>query len=181
MILKQNQIRHSIELISAGQLCRIKISRVEAKARILFMMGMVCEFPSALNIRLCGEAEMRQTNLTFRGKDTSTDVLSFSGVPGSRAEPWSVESSKNQSVYALGDLLICVPVCRVQAKKHKVSLSQEIDRMVVHGLVHLRGFDHERSDSAWRVMAALEKSIVQELRREFEEPHWAQDLLQSNP
>ena len=137
-------------------------------------MNLVCDFPSALNIRFCDSLEMQQTNLMFRGKDKVTDVLSFPSVPGTQEQ-----SAGSKVLYALGDLLVCVAVCRKQAKQHRLSLSQEIEKMIVHGLVHLRGFDHERGDASWRTMSVLEKALVKELKSAHGEPNWAQDTLRS--
>jgi probable rRNA maturation factor len=73
----------------------------------------------------------------------------------------------------MGDVCICVPVCRIQARERRSDLARELERMIIHGLCHLRGFDHERSDAAHRVMNRLELSIQRELVLQFGPAKWA--------
>lgn len=186
MLSKQKKIRHKVTLVSAGRSCGFKLLRAHAVSRIQFLLGYLCDFPSAVNIRFCDAAEMQQTNAAFRGKNSSTDVLSFPAVPGTLHEAENnnetgiiIKKLNPNSVYALGDLLVCVPVCRIQARQRGHSLAQEMERMIVHGLVHLKGFDHERGEAAWRVMSALEKALLKQLRAELNEALWAEDNVRS--
>jgi probable rRNA maturation factor len=82
-------------------------------------------------IRLAGEDEVRALNRTYRGKDRATDVLSFpvgEKLPG--------------GLYA-GDVLLCVPVAEEQARQHRHSLARDLLLLTIHGLLHLKGLDHE--------------------------------------
>jgi probable rRNA maturation factor len=86
----------------------------------------------SLTVRLAGPAEMRRLNRRYRRQDRATDVLSFSlgeRLPGG-------------GLYA-GDVLICLPVARRQARENGQSLERELLLLMIHGLLHLRGFDHE--------------------------------------
>lgn len=116
-----------------------------------------------VSLRFCGTKEMAQTNLQFRQKNKATDVLSF-------APNLSIEKNP----YYLGDILICLPTCAKQAKTAKHSLSQELIKMIIHALVHLKGFDHERGQPAARIMNKLEKALLQELKKEL----GAQSIIQ---
>ena len=83
-------------------------------------------------IRLAGAAEVRALNRTYRGIDHATDVLSF---PLGEKLP--------EGLYA-GDVLICMPIAAKQARQNSQSLEKELLLLMIHGLLHLRGLDHER-------------------------------------
>lgn len=161
---------HRVLLMSAGRETGARFDKTSAKKRISFLLDLLCDTPSSVNIRFCGLEEMRHTNASFRKKDKPTDVLSFPAMPGQREEYGDPASQ-----LSLGDLLVCIPVCASQARTRRHSLAREVERMIVHGLVHLRGLDHERGDAAWRVMSALEKALLRELDSAFGKPQWAID------
>ena len=87
-------------------------------------------------------------NLEYRGKNYATDVLSFDSV-----DPDS-----------LGELILCPEVLKKQALEHGLSYQLERGYMVLHGLLHLKGFDHERSEAEARQMFAIQDSIFDKLR-----------------
>ncbi|MBI2624272.1 rRNA maturation RNase YbeY [Candidatus Parcubacteria bacterium] len=107
-----------------------------------------------LNVVLVGTARMRKLNRHWRGKNQSTDVLSFSS---SRRFVWPA------GVPEEAEIVIAVPVAWRQARERRVGLRQEIARLVVHGLVHLAGFDHDLSTAEARRMALMEKRIIKKL------------------
>ena len=76
---------------------------------------------------------MKELNRRFRGKDYPTDVLSFPA----EAAPFEVDKSH------LGDVVISVQRAAAQAKEHKLSLNLEFKQLILHGLLHLCGYDHE--------------------------------------
>jgi probable rRNA maturation factor len=117
--------------------------------RILQLLGHEqCE----LTIGLIGNAEMRKLNAKFRNKDYPTDVLSF-----------PVEQDLPGAMRLLGDVIISVDKARQQAKERGRSLEEEIVTLLIHGIVHLLGYDHERSAQDARIMARLEKKIYRAL------------------
>ena len=126
---------------------------------IIFLLRLISDKSTEVSIRFCGTQEMIQTNLKFKNKNKSTDVLSFPFIRESMQGPVNLNY--------LGDILICIPVLKIQAAKAKHSLSSEIIKMLIHALVHLKGFDHERSTEAERVMSKLEQSLMTELRKKF--------------
>jgi probable rRNA maturation factor len=139
----------------------------DLKKRMIFILSLINENSAEVSFRFCDENEMKMTNMQFRGKDYPTDVLSFPNAN----EQISISESHEPICY-LGDILICIPVCINQAKKAKISLDQELEKMMIHGLVHLKGFDHERNDSAWLVMSGLEKLLQKELIQQMGKPKW---------
>lgn len=141
-----------------------KIERPQLIQRIKFILSMLCRTSTEVSLRFCDTVEMAQTNSTFRKKNKLTDVLSF---------PYDELPIHGASFY-LGDILICVGVCQRQAKLAKISFAQEIEKMIIHGIVHLKGFDHERNLHAERVMQSLEVSLQQELLKKLGKPKWWQ-------
>ena len=99
-------------------------------------------------IRLVGPAESRRLNREYRGMDKPTNVLSF---PASAAER-TLDG-------ALGDLVICSPVVAREAREQGKARPAHWAHMVVHGVLHLHGFDHERPRAA-RAMERLEVEIL---------------------
>ncbi|MEZ5333362.1 MAG: rRNA maturation RNase YbeY [Thermoanaerobaculia bacterium] len=84
-------------------------------------------------VRLADDGEMRGLNRDYRGKDSTTDVLSF---PGER----TVEGTH------LGDLVISIPVARRQAETAGHGLERELQELALHGVLHCLGHDHETDD-----------------------------------
>jgi rRNA maturation RNase YbeY len=101
---------------------------------------------------LIGNAEMRKLNARFRHKDYPTDVLSF-----------PVEDVLPGAERLLGDVIISVDKARQQAKERRRSLDEEMTTLLIHGVLHLLGYDHERSAKDARIMTRLEKKIYRAL------------------
>jgi probable rRNA maturation factor len=83
-----------------------------------------------LSVVVCGDARMRALNRRYRGKDRTTDVLSF---PAGSAATGGF----------LGDLVISAPEARRQARRADVALRATMEKLLLHGLLHLLGYDHE--------------------------------------
>jgi len=114
---------------------------------------------SELTIRIVDKEEMMQLNAAYRHKNYPTNVLSF---PFTMPE----EISLPQSI--LGDIVICAPVVNQEAETQQKSLAQHWAHMIVHGIHHLLGYDHETDEEA-KVMEALEAKVMQELG--FSDPY----------
>jgi len=97
---------------------------------------------------------MRTLNRRYRGKDRTTDVLSFAlrEGPFARVQP-----------EFLGDIVICVPVAEKQAREAEHSLASEIELLLVHGLLHLLGYDHEKGAREARRMRRKEEQLIKRL------------------
>lgn len=115
------------------------------------------EGPVELVIRIVDEAESRQLNRDFRGQDRPTNVLSFpSDLPVELNSP------------LLGDLVICAPVVIREAHQQGKTELAHWAHMVVHGVLHLQGYDHQTDDEAER-MEGLERTLLQQLH--FPDPY----------
>jgi probable rRNA maturation factor len=106
-----------------------------------------------LTVRIVGEAESRELNAGWRGKDRPTNVLAF---PGGGAD------LPGEAHYPLGDLVVCLPVVAREAAEQGKSAAAHWCHMIVHGTLHLAGYDHQTPDEAAR-MEGLEREILAEL------------------
>jgi rRNA maturation RNase YbeY len=102
-----------------------------------------------LSLVLAADPEMAELNARFRGRAGPTDVLSFSLLEGSGAEFRGG---------LLGDVVIGVEVAARQARRRGRSLDDEVARLMIHGVLHLLGYDHERDEQA-RLMRAQERRL----------------------
>ena len=100
-----------------------------------------------LVIAFLNEKEMRALNKKFRGKNYATDVLSF--------------GSDDPDSY--GELVICPQVITRQARDHGLLVREELGYMVLHGVLHLLGYDHERSEREAKKMFALQDKVFEHL------------------
>ena len=112
-----------------------------------------------LSVVLCGEQQMQNLNREFRDKDETTDVLSFSQLEGVKPP-----SNKSDTVYA-GDVVVCLPHMRRSASQFEVDAEEELKRLIVHGVLHLAGFDHS-DNSAHQPMLSEQERILLLLKRE---------------
>lgn len=107
---------------------------------------------SELTIRLVDEEEGRELNRTWRHKDYATNVLSFPAeVPEGLLD-----------IPLLGDLVICVPVVEREAVEQGKALEAHWAHLVIHGCLHLLGYDHIEDDEA-EEMEGLERELLAEL------------------
>ncbi|USD64652.1 rRNA maturation RNase YbeY [Vibrio sp. SCSIO 43136] len=113
-----------------------------------------------VTIRLVDEEESHQLNHEYRGKDKPTNVLSF---------PFEVPPGVE--IDLLGDLIICRQVVEAEAKEQNKPLAAHWAHMVVHGSLHLLGYDHIEDDEA-EEMESLETEIMQSMG--FEDPYIAE-------
>lgn len=104
-----------------------------------------------MTIRVVDSNESQQLNHQYRGKDKPTNVLSFpSDLP------------EEIGINLLGDLVICAPVVAEEAKQQSKPLLAHWAHMVIHGTLHLQGYDHIEDDQA-EAMEALEIKLLQGL------------------
>jgi len=107
------------------------------------------------DVLITGDAELRRLNREFRGKDYPTDVLSFP----SAAKPF------------LGDLAISAARARAQARRFGHSTEDEVRILMLHGVLHLTGLDHEadsgvmaRAEKRWRARLGLPNGLIERVR-----------------
>lgn len=101
-----------------------------------------------LSIALVGDKEMRPLNRRYREKNQTTDVLSF-----------FIEEQPQPGAALLGDVVISVEQARRQAQERNKTLKSEMVTLLIHGILHLLGYDHERSARQAKIMFALERKL----------------------
>ena len=119
------------------------------------MAGRIRE--ADLAIRIVDEKEGRSLNHHYRGKDYATNVLTF--VYG---EGEAMPGTNEDDTPLAGDLVLCVPVLVREAAEQGKTLDAHLAHLVVHGMLHLQGYDHENETEAAE-MEALETVILREL------------------
>jgi len=107
----------------------------------------------AFDCLITGDAELRRLNRDFRGQDYPTDVLSF---PAAQPSP------------TLGDVAISLGRARAQAREFGHAIEQEVRILMLHGLLHLMGMDHEtdsgrmaRAEKRWRTKLGLAHGLIE--------------------
>jgi probable rRNA maturation factor len=113
-----------------------------------------------LSLTLTSDRAMRRLNRDFRGIDTATDVLSFSQIEQAGSAPPNPRSVRNSPGLPVGDVVISIDTALRQAREYRVSPSSRLRRLLVHGFLHLIGYDHERSASDARRMFARERALT---------------------
>lgn len=110
---------------------------------------------AAMSLSVIGDARMRSLNRQWRGKDRTTDVLSF----GLKERRGFVLPGPEKAAQDIGDLFISLPQVRRQAKRIGRPVREEFALMVVHGVLHLLGHDHETLAQE-KAMFALQHDIL---------------------
>ena len=108
--------------------------------------ALLAEVESAeITVRIVDAEEGQALNSSYRKKDYATNVLTF---------------DYSQAPHVAADLVLCAPVIAQEAKENKKSLAAHYAHLLVHGVLHAQGFDHETSDADADTMEALEVQIL---------------------
>ena len=121
-----------VEIVNRQRRQKINAKRWrEFGARALRAVGVNKRTASIVFV---SDAAIRKLNRQFRGRDTATDVLSF---------PIQAEKFERENQSHLGEIVISVPRATAQAKQNGLSFTSEVQQLILHGLLHLCGYDHE--------------------------------------
>jgi probable rRNA maturation factor len=115
-----------------------------ARSTLRRWVGAALEGDAELTLRFVGAAEARRLNREFRGKDYATNVLTF---------------DYRQAPVVVADIVLCVPVVRREAREQRRGFREHLAHLVVHGVLHARGHDHDRAARA-REMETEEVRIL---------------------
>jgi probable rRNA maturation factor len=115
--------------------------------------------PAELAIRFVDAAEGQQLNRDYRGKDYATNVLTFAYNEGA-------ELADDEPTQA--DIVLCTDVLEREAEEQKKTVEEHVAHLVVHGVLHAQGFDHENDEEA-EEMEQLERDIMEAL--EYPDPY----------
>lgn len=122
---------------------------IDYALRSVYKKSADCE----ISIHLVGEQSIKKLNYKYRGINKITDVISFA----TQDVFWGKDTDKD-----LGDLFICPKKIEKQAKEFFVSYEEEFVRILIHGVLHLCGFDHQ-TDKEKKEMFALQEKVLQKL------------------
>ena len=127
------------------------VSSAAVRRDALQLLGALDEVSSELCVSLVGDREMRVLNRDYRGKDKPTDVLAFAMREGRRVDGDDVQ---------IGDVVISLDTAKRQAAERGHDLATETRALLIHGLLHLLGYDHERSPAEARRMKSKERQLA---------------------
>ncbi|MBW7858530.1 MAG: rRNA maturation RNase YbeY [Leptonema sp. (in: Bacteria)] len=148
-------------LVSTAQLSRIKTNLLIGLDYIAQTESVNQSAQFELSVSFIDDTSIQKINHEFRNKDQPTDVLSFSQFEG--------ESTPTpDNVQPLGDLVISIETAQRQAIEIGHSLEFEVTRLLVHGLYHLIGYDHELSIESEQEMQSLEDQLLNLLEEKGE-------------
>jgi len=114
-----------------------------------------------VDVHFCGDTKMKRINGEFRSKNKTTDVLSFPVYESLRVD--SDEFVFPGPVH-IGDIIISRDVAIKQAKEFKLKVEQEVIHLLIHGFLHLQGWDHEISQKEEEIMEAHEKKLLSKIK-----------------
>ena len=134
---------------------RQRAHRVSPTRLADFVDGLSATLPpddaDSVAIKLVSDRKMREYNRTYRGRDSSTDVLSFPAEPASQPE----------GERHLGDIVISVSTAALQARRSRRGLAGELCVLALHGYLHLLGYDHETDDGTMmRLQRRLQRRLL---------------------
>ena len=135
--------------------------RLRADAERLMVAANLPE--CELSVSLVSDRAIRAHNRTYRGIDSATDVLSFSQIEQAGLAPAKPPSATNSAGLMLGDVVISIDTALRQARELRVTPASRIRRLLIHGFLHLIGYDHERSPSEARKMFARERRLANKI------------------
>ena len=108
-----------------------------------------------LSVVFANERLIRTLNRIYRHQDRPTNVLAF---------PQSAPLTSVPAHTLLGDIIVCLPTAACEAHQLQQCLEKRVTFLIVHGLLHLLGYDHEQSATARRRMEALEAEVMKHLQ-----------------
>lgn len=113
-----------------------------------------------VSIKFTSDNEVQALNAAYRGKDKPTNVLSFPMVEPELLE--SIAAADNGEIL-LGDIILAHGVCAAEADEKGVAVETHASHLVVHGMLHLLGYDHEQGDEEAEAMEAIERQALGKL------------------
>ena len=133
-----------------------------------------------ISLAIVGDGRMRKLNKMYRGKNRVTDVLAFDNKPASPAGrsviPYLAKAfprlKKGQDIEfieppdgikRLGEVIICYPRAKKQAKRLGHSLEKELNVLLIHGILHLLGYEDEKSEKEAEEMREMEEKVLAEI------------------
>lgn len=173
-LLKNHKIKHNnldieVEIISKRWLKIINIEKfIKSQTAKLIKLSPLHEFLNmgvsfGVGLSLSSSALIKKINAEFRGIDKATDILSFGNLDENIIQSFGLKKAigNNQYIY-LGDLVLAYDYIEKEAQKQNKNFNDHLSHLILHGLLHLIGFDHEQQEMA-KIMEDNEIKILQKL------------------
>ncbi len=151
VINRQRKIKVSSKKV-ISRIRKIVSYLYETKDKNLFKITIKNPIFLSISVIFIGNKKMKELNFKYRGKNSTTDILSF---------PY-LESEPSGNLF-LGEIIINPTKVLLQAKQYDKTFWQELDRILAHGILHLIGYDHEASSYKAIKMHKLEEKILSNL------------------
>ncbi len=119
-----------------------------------------------LGLFIVGQERIQQLNLSYLGKDSPTDVLAFSMLPGPPGGKLTPFVAPPDGIQHLGEVIISYPQAAIQAEERKHSVKKEVAILIIHGVLHLLGYEHDKPELE-REMRAREAEILGHIEGEL--------------
>lgn len=168
MAALQSLMKHKGRLMEVLIRNRQKLTKINQQkikrdsAALLRLLGLK---DAELSILLVDDSRMRRLNHKYRGIDRTTDVLSFpqqnSCELKNKRESLDLSLVTRHLPLPLGDVVINLQAVKRQAPEHGLSFNEELRWLLVHGVLHLIGYDHERTRYAERKMRTKERELLE--------------------
>ena len=148
-------VRAGMALAIQNRQRTITIQTPHVRYAVLQMMDFLRCADAELSVVFVSDRRMQRLNRTYRQKNAPTNVLAFPqapGFPGAASAP------------LLGDVIVALPTAAREAQQLQQSLEERVIYLVLHGLLHLLGYDHEQSVTERRRMTALEAKVLRHVQ-----------------
>ena len=139
-----------MEILLRNAQRKFKIDRNKLVCHIEMALVELRQPDCEISIMLVNDAKIRRLNKEYRNRDQATDVLAF---------PQDADAKNDNGGPLLGDVVVSVETSRRQAKEHRLSAEEELVLLIIHGTLHLLGYDHERSGKDKREMQNKTRKI----------------------
>jgi len=139
-----------------GRMTKRRLAAVAGQVLIAEKAGNNIE----IGILITGQESIHDLNKVYRGKDRPTDVLSFYMNPEEPQEPADIFVTPPDNIRHIGEVIVSYPQALIQARENKHSVQKEVTILLVHGILHLLGYDHEKSISEEKRMREREVKIL---------------------
>jgi len=149
--MKKKPYLLDLDIQFASKALNDKWVNIISKAKVKRWMIAALLEDASITLRLVGRAESKKLNAAYRNKDYATNVLTF---------PYGQAENGGQ---LLADIVICLPVVEKEAKDQNKAVLSHLTHLIVHGILHAQGFDHE-DDVEAEAMEALEVAILKKLK-----------------
>ncbi len=135
------------------------------RTRVFQVLETLGVAPCELSVSFVGDPYMQELNRSYRGKDESTDILSFVQDEDVEDFIWPELSFNGDSAppaefKVLGDMVISIDTLKRNAQSFSVDFDEELFRLLIHGLLHLLGFDHASNDASEPMLVQQEQILM---------------------